>query len=176
MQPESGGDGNRERKKRRREECSNNIEEIMSKKKRCYSKCDPTYESCNETPKEKLLRKTLIYRTNYYKQKIRTLLARRRNDMERITRLKSMMQVLQEKNLINEEHAEILNAIGESNVELFKHFIPHTKNKIQQNTKNSKVHKHTGNTTLHTTTAKSTKKGSKKNCLGKFPHKSDNLL
>lgn len=96
----------------------------MSERKRNCSTFDhvSTEQQLKDTPRKKLLRRALSNQNEYYQQWLRTLKQRNKREEKRIAQLHTIFKELKQKNFLADEHADILQAIGESNVHLLKRF------------------------------------------------------
>ncbi|XP_039308738.1 uncharacterized protein LOC120358454, partial [Solenopsis invicta] len=75
------------------------------------------------SPEKCRLRKRITFLKQHYKKKMRNLQQNVRRKANRITTLKCLLNTLKQKNLLNNEEADILETLDESNGKLFKQLI-----------------------------------------------------
>jgi hypothetical protein len=91
-------------------------------------------ERLEDTPRKKLLRKTLMHQKKYYERQVQTLKQKNKRYEKRIAQLNTVLKELKQKSLLADEHADILKTIGKSNIHLLKRLT--AKSKISSSKKN----------------------------------------
>lgn len=81
------------------------------------------------------MRQALSNQKKLYQRQVRTLKQRNKRQEKQIAQLNTILKELKQKSLLADEHADILKAIGESNVHLFKRLT--AKSNISINKKNN---------------------------------------
>ncbi|XP_039305854.1 THAP domain-containing protein 6-like isoform X2 [Solenopsis invicta] len=68
-------------------------------------------EQPEDTPRKKLLRKTLMHQKKYYERQVQTLKQKNKRYEKRIAQLNTVLKELKQKSLLADEHADILKTI-----------------------------------------------------------------
>ncbi|XP_067216168.1 THAP domain-containing protein 1-like isoform X2 [Linepithema humile] len=73
--------------------------------------CERDTKELEDTPRKKLLRKTLVNQRKFYQRQVRTLKQKNKRQEERITKLNTILKELKQKSLLTDEHADLLKTI-----------------------------------------------------------------
>lgn len=117
-----------------REEVEDSDTITLKRKREESTSVDNAYtERLEDTPRKKLLRKTLMNQKKYYERQVQTLKQKNKRQEKRIAQLNTVLKELKQKSLLADEHADILKTIGKSNIHLLKRLT--AKSKISKNKK-----------------------------------------
>ncbi|XP_012217663.2 THAP domain-containing protein 1-like isoform X2 [Linepithema humile] len=95
-----------------REEVEDSDTMTLKRKREESTSVDNAYtERLEDTPRKKLLRKTLMNQKKYYERQVQTLKQKNKRQEKRIAQLNTVLKELKQKSLLADEHADILKTI-----------------------------------------------------------------